>query len=142
MQPDSFADGRAGWLKRHVEAKGLRTGDELKRMIENYVLPRWRDRAFADIRRSDVAALLDAVEDEHGHWMADSVLSVLRSVSSLVRHAATTITSPPFVKNMRRTPAAGAQAQPHAERRRAAQGLASSRGRRRRVWCFRAACRC
>ena len=82
VQPDTVADVCAGWLKRHVEAKGLRTGDELRRVLERYVLPRWRDRPFAEIRRSDVAALLDAVEDEHGAWVADQVLAVLGSVAS------------------------------------------------------------
>ena len=104
MQPDSVADVCAGWLKRHVEAKGLRTGDELERVLERYVLPHWRDRPFTDIRRSDVAALLDAVEDKHGPWVADSVLSVLRCVATwyATRHDDYV---PPFVKNMRRVPA-------------------------------------
>ena len=58
VQPDTVADVCAGWLKRHVEAKELRTGGELTRVLEKYVLPHWRDRALHDIRRSDVAALL------------------------------------------------------------------------------------
>ena len=103
MQPDSFAAVAENWLKRHVEAKGLRSGDELQRVLEKYVLPHWRDRPFADIRRSDVAALLDAIEDEHGHWTADSVLSVLRALSSWYASRNDGYT-PPFVKGMRRTP--------------------------------------
>ena len=103
MQPDSFAAVSESWLKRHVEAKGLRSGDEVKRVLEKYVLPVWRDRAFADIRRSDVAALLDHVEDEHGHWTADAVLSVLRSLSTWFASRNDGYT-PPFVKGMRRTP--------------------------------------
>ena len=104
VQPDTVADVCAGWLKRHVEAKGLRTGDELERQLERYVLPRWRDRPFTAIRRSDVAALLDAVEDKHGPWVADQVLAVLGSVSSwyATRHDDYV---PPFVKGMRRVPA-------------------------------------
>ena len=57
------------YLKRHVEARGLRTGDEIRRVLEVYVLPHWRDRPFAEIRRSDVAKLLDAIEDRHGAWV-------------------------------------------------------------------------
>ena len=94
MQPDTVADVCAGWLKRHVEAKGLRTGYEVRRVIERYVLPRWRDRPFAEIRRSDVAALLDAVEDKHGPWVADQVLAALGSVASWFA-TGTTITCRP-----------------------------------------------
>ena len=104
VQPDSFAAVAENWLKRHVEAKGLRSGDELKRVLEKYVLPVWRDRPFTDIRRSDVAALLDDVEDQHGHWTADAVLSVLGSVSSWFATRNDDYV-PPFVKGMRRTPA-------------------------------------
>jgi integrase len=104
VQPDTVADVCAGWLKRHVEAKGLRTGYELERVLRRYVLPTWADRPFTAIRRSDVAALLDAVEDKHGPWVADEALAVLGSVSSwyATRHDDYT---PPFVKGMRRVPA-------------------------------------
>jgi integrase len=104
VPPDSFAAVAEGWLKRHVEAKGLRTGDELQRVLEKYALPHWRDRVFVDLRRSDVARLLDAIEDAHGHWVADSVLSVLRSLSSWYASRNDDYT-PPFTRNMRRTPA-------------------------------------
>jgi integrase len=104
VQPDTVAAVCAGWFKRHVEAKELRTGDEMKRVIEKYVLPHWRDRPFTAIRRSDVATLLDAVEDKHGPWVADQVLTVLGSVASwyATRHDDYT---PPFVRGMRRVTA-------------------------------------
>jgi integrase len=103
VRPDTVADVVATWLKRHVAARGLRTGDELQRVLERYVLPVWRDRPFAEIRRSDIAHLLDSVEDKHGAWVADSVLAVLRSVAAwyATRHDDYT---PPFVKGMRRVP--------------------------------------
>jgi integrase len=103
VQPDSVAAVAESWLARHVTKNGLRTGDELKRVLEKYVLPVWRDRVFVDIKRSDIARLLDAVEDKHGHWMADSVLSVLRAMSSWYAAREDSFV-PPFVKNMRRTP--------------------------------------
>jgi integrase len=104
VQPDTVADVCAGWLKRHVEAKELRTGDELRRVLERYVLPHWRDRPFTAIRRSDVAALLDHVEDHHSAWVADEVLTVLGSVSSWYASRNDNY-APPFVKGMRRVPA-------------------------------------
>jgi integrase len=104
VKRDSVAAVFEGWAKRHVEAQGLRTGAELRRIAERHVLPVWRDRPFAEIRRSDIANLLDAVEDAHGPWVADSVLGVLRSMATwyAARNDAYT---PPFVRKMRRTPA-------------------------------------
>ena len=104
VQPDSVAEVAENWLKRHVTAKGLRTGAERERILRRHILPVWRDRAFTEIKRSDIARLLDATEDAHGHWVADSVLSVLRALSSwyATRHDDYVL---PFVKNMRRTPA-------------------------------------
>jgi integrase len=82
----------------------LRTGGEQRRILEKYVLPVWRDRPFMEIRRSDVAALLDHVEDRHGAWTADVVLTVLRSMASW--HSARDDSyTPPFTKGMRRVPA-------------------------------------
>jgi integrase len=101
VQPDTVADVVDGWLKRHVEKNKLRTGYERKRVLDQYVLPHWRDRIFADIRRSDVAALLDAVEDKHGPWVADSVLSVLRATASWFATRNDDYT-PPFARGMRR----------------------------------------
>ena len=72
-------------------------------MLEKYVLPVWRERVFVEIKPSDIARLLDAVEDQHGHWVADSVLSVLRALSTWYAARDDSFV-PPFVKNMRRTP--------------------------------------
>jgi integrase len=103
VRPDSFAAVAENWLARHVVPRGLRTGDELKRVLEKYVLPHWRNRVFVEIKRSDIARLLDAIEDAHGHWTADSTLSVLRALSSWYAARDDSFV-PPFVKNMRRTP--------------------------------------
>ena len=80
--PDSFATVSANWFKRHVEAKALRTRDEIERCLRVYVLPHWGARPFAEIKRRDLAQLLDHVEDHHGARMADAVLA---TVSSLMR---------------------------------------------------------
>jgi integrase len=101
VEKDSVAAVLAEWVTRHVKKNAIRTGPEIERIIRKYILPRWRDRAFIDIRRSDIAALLDVIEDKHGASVADSVLAVLRSAASwfAVRHDDYT---PPFVKRMRR----------------------------------------
>jgi integrase len=104
VKPDTVADVIATFLKRHVEARGLRTGDEVRRVLDVYVVPRWRDRPFAEIRRSDVAKLLDAIEDKHGPWVADAVLAQLRGVASWFASRDDSYV-PPFTRNMRRVPA-------------------------------------
>ena len=68
---DSFAAVTANWLKRHVEPNGLRSAPEIKRLLNVHILPQWQARDFTSIRRSDVAALLDHVEDNHGARQAD-----------------------------------------------------------------------
>jgi integrase len=104
VEPDTVADVIANWLRRHVEANKLRRGGEMRRLLEKHVIPVWGRRPFAEIRRSDIARLLDAVEDAHGPWIADAVLSTLRAVASWYATRHDTYV-PPFTKNMRRVPA-------------------------------------
>jgi integrase len=68
------------WRKRHVEANDLRSAPEINRLLNVHVLPIWGNREFTSIRRSDVAALLDTVEDKHSARQADYVLNVVRSI--------------------------------------------------------------
>ena len=56
----------AEWLKRHVDKNKLRTAPEYRRMVRKYILPHWGERGFEEIRRSDIAKLLDHVEDNYG----------------------------------------------------------------------------
>jgi integrase len=71
-KPDSVGDVVETYFKRYVEARGLRTAGEKRRIIETHVLPLWRNRPFARIGRGDIARLCDAVEDSHGAWVADT----------------------------------------------------------------------
>jgi integrase len=98
----TFEDVAAQWLKRHVHAKRLRTESDIRRMLDRHVLPRWKRKAFVSIRRSDVAELLDEVEDRSGVRQADQVLSLIRSIANwhASRHDSYV---PPFVKGMRRS---------------------------------------
>jgi hypothetical protein len=52
---ETFGDIAANWLQRHVEANNLRSGREIRRLLDVHVLPLWREREFMSIRRSDVA---------------------------------------------------------------------------------------
>ena len=98
---ETFGSVVENWLKRHVDANALISSREIKRLLDVHVLPAWRDREFTSIRRSDVAALLDRVEDGHSARQADYVLNVARSVMNwyATRHDDY---NPPIVKGMKR----------------------------------------
>jgi integrase len=101
-KPDSFQAVAEKWIKRHVQAKRLRSEKEVTRLLSAHVYPRWKDRAFLDIRRSDVAALLDEIEDDHGARQADYVLAIARGIMNwyATRHDNYV---PSTVRGMRRT---------------------------------------
>ena len=101
VKPDTVADVIEQWLARHVRKNGLRTAGEMRRVLDRHVLPVWRDRVFADIRRSDITRLLDAVEDKHGAWVADSVLAMLRAVAMWYAGRSDDYV-PPFARGMKR----------------------------------------
>jgi integrase len=70
-------------------------------MLNKYIYPQWGKLALTDIRRSDVVALLDAIEDDHGARLADHALGLVRSIMNW--HAARTDTYvPPIVRGMKR----------------------------------------
>ena len=43
---ETFGDVAANWIKRHVEPKGLRSRNEIARLLDRHILPKWRDREF------------------------------------------------------------------------------------------------
>ena len=100
-KPESVAMVAENWLRRHVEKNKLRTADEIQRVIDRYILPYWADRNFVELRRSDIAALLDVIEDKHGARTADVVLATLHSIASWVQSRDDSYT-PPFARGMRR----------------------------------------
>ena len=55
-----------------------RTAAEVERIFKVYVVPEWKDRPIAGIKRSDITALLDKIEDENGLVMADRTLAWVR----------------------------------------------------------------
>jgi integrase len=101
IKPDSVGAVVENWTKRHLEEKGLRSSREIRRMLKTHILPAWRDREFVGIRRSDVTALMDRVQDKHGARAADYVLNVF---SSIANWYATRVDDyrPPLIKGMRR----------------------------------------
>jgi integrase len=88
------------WLKRHAEAKGLRSCRKIVSVFNRHITPEFRARELATIRRSDITVLLDRIEDSHGSRQADEMLTWIRS--ALNWHASRTDFIPPFARGMRR----------------------------------------
>ena len=102
VKPETFQDVAEQWLKRHVVARGLRSAGDLARLLNTHVYPAWRDRPFLEIRKSDVAQLLDTIEDDRGARQADMILAIVRSVMNW-RAARSDDYSAAVVKGMQRT---------------------------------------
>jgi integrase len=98
---ETFGSLVENWLKRHVDANALISSREIKRLLGVHVLPGWKNREFTSIRRSDVAALLDHIEDHHSARQADYCLNIVRSIMNwyATRHDDY---SPPIVRGMKR----------------------------------------
>ena len=109
VKPDTLRDVAETYMQRHVKAKGLRTEREIGRILRKYIYPVLQDRDFETIRRSDVTALLDLVEDGSGPRQADTVLTVLRSIMNFYA-TRTDDYMPPIIRGMARD-------DPHAKKR-------------------------
>jgi hypothetical protein len=62
------------YVERYAK-RNNRSWRETERIFKMYVVPVWKDRPLADIRRPDVVSLLDGVEDNNGPVMSDAVLA-------------------------------------------------------------------
>jgi integrase len=102
LRPTTFGEIAAQWLKRYVVPNKLRSEYEIKRILDVYVLPRFQDVPIQSIRRGDVTALLDDIEDEHGARQSDAALGVVRQIMHwhAGRHDDYIV---PIIRNMRRT---------------------------------------
>jgi len=89
--------------ERYLTREGhkLRSVPRRKADLERLVYPTLGNRPIEDIKRSDINALLDTVEDERGAAMADSILGTLRRICGwhAIRDDRYT---PPFVRGMAR----------------------------------------
>lgn len=75
---DLFKNVAAEFLQRH--AKGLRSRDEIERMLTKDVLPKWGDRRIQSITRRDVIELLDGLTDRGIGTMTNRVFSITRKL--------------------------------------------------------------
>jgi integrase len=100
--PKTFSEVAAEWFQRHVLGKKLRSASHIRNVLDNHVLPAWRDRGFEGIRRNDVAKLMDDVEDRSGKNSADRVLKIIGGIFNWyqARHEGYTT---PIVRGMLRS---------------------------------------
>ena len=102
LAPEAVAKVCEAWLQRVVRKSAYRTASEKERIVSKYIVPAIGDRVFTEIRRSDIASLLDHIEDENGKHQADAVLSVLRAVGTWVARRDDSYALP-FIRGMGRT---------------------------------------
>jgi Arm DNA-binding domain len=99
----SFEAVNDEFLEKHVRCRGLRSVKETERIINREFLPHWKDRAFEDIRRSDVSALLDQMQ-ERAPVQADRVLAVISKMCNWYAARSDEYVSP-IIRGMRRSDA-------------------------------------
>jgi integrase len=102
-QPDTYKDVVEQFLELHVNKEGLRSRNEIERLLDRQVLPFWGKLNFVDIKRRDITALLDSIVRESGPWSADHTLAIIRKVSAWYATRDGDYVSP-FVRGMKRTP--------------------------------------
>jgi integrase len=68
------------WLSWHVDATGLLSAAEIRRIVKRHLLKAWSGRDFESIRRGDVATLLDHVVKVSGTRSADYVLAIISKI--------------------------------------------------------------
>jgi integrase len=98
----SFKEVAETFLERHVEANKLRSQYEIERVLTKYVFPAWQHRPFRDLKRADVVALLDGIEDKNGSRQADMTLAIIRKLMNWYTARNDDYTSP-VVRGMKRT---------------------------------------
>src|SRR5262245_27775933 len=104
--PQSFEAIAKQWLHRHVDTRGLRTANQIRSILHKHILPEWGGREFESIRRGDVAALMDKVEDgvkrgKGGARTADLVLEIISGITHWYEKRNDDYTSP-IVRGMKR----------------------------------------
>jgi integrase len=99
--PDTVTVVAQNWLHRVVEKNAHRTADETRRIVKRYILPHIGARVFTELKRSEITAWLDEIEDQHGTRMAGRTMSVLRAIANWVQSRGDDYVSP-FTRKMGR----------------------------------------
>jgi integrase len=87
-----------------LAASKLRSRDAYESILKRHILPRLGERPVAELRRSEIVAMLDKVESEAGPRAADMALAILSTTLSWYEKRSDTFRSP-IIKGMRRVKA-------------------------------------
>jgi integrase len=79
-QAETIADLATQYIDQHAKRK-KRSWREDDRILRNYVLPAWKHKAIADVKRKDVRALVEGIADR-APVMANRVLACTRKMLS------------------------------------------------------------
>jgi integrase len=74
-----YEDVAADFIERHCKPKNKRWYDQ-EAQLRYHVLPVWRGRAFGELRKRDVVALIDGVRDNGATVMANRVLALVHKL--------------------------------------------------------------
>jgi integrase len=105
----NFREVSDSFIKRYVDAnkdrnETLRSKPEIERCLKRYILPVWASKPFRSIKRSDVTALLDQIEDGSGSRQADMCLAIIRKMTNWYATRNDDYSSP-IIRGMNRTKA-------------------------------------
>jgi integrase len=95
----SFGEIAEKWFRDHVIRGRLRSRYEIRRQLDKYVLPIWGAKPFLEIRRRNVAELLDTIAEQNGPAQADACLANIRLIMQWWQARDDDYTSP-IVKGM------------------------------------------
>lgn len=98
----TFETVASEWVKRHVDKNELISAPDIKSYLNRILIPAWGGREFVSIKRSDIAKVMDDVEDQSGVIAADYVLSVIRGICTWYATRNDNYNSP-VVRGMRRS---------------------------------------
>lgn len=70
------------FVKRHVQANGLRSEDQVVWLFGKHITPAWKGRDIRSISRRDVIALIEAIADRGRPVMANRTLAHIRKMFS------------------------------------------------------------
>lgn len=76
----TFGEFADTYLRRMEKRWAERTRYEYERQIEKYLKPEFGPRGLTDVKRSDVAALLDRIGEESGPYLSNRVHSLVRAM--------------------------------------------------------------
>jgi integrase len=81
-KPDTVANVAEEFVRRSLEGRERAASyvSATRRMFDEHMLPRWRDRDIRSITRRDVVALLDGIVDDGKPVLANRVLAAVRAM--------------------------------------------------------------